>query len=82
MQYKTSKFNMNTTEDISNLLYGKIPPSSIGLEKAILGNIITEQNAYNKISDILKPETFYKNSHATIFRCIQDLFRNQNLLIY
>lgn len=66
---------MNTTEDISNLLYGKIPPSSIELEKAILGNIITEQNAYNKISDILKPETFYKDSHATIFRCIQDLFR-------
>lgn len=72
---RNTRGTRNNSDDMSAMIYGKIPPSAIELEKAILGHILTEQNAYNKISDILKSETFYKESHATIFRCIQDLFR-------
>lgn len=72
---RNTRFTRSNSDDVSAMIYGKIPPSAIDFEMSILGQILTEQNAFGKISDLLKPETFYKESHATIFRCIQDLFR-------
>lgn len=64
---RTTKFTRNKTEDISNLLYGKIPPQARELEEAVLGAILIEKDALNEVSAILKPEMFYVDAHATIF---------------
>jgi replicative DNA helicase len=64
----------NKTEDISHLLYGKVPPQARELEEAVLGAILIEKDSISYVSDILKPESFYVDAHATIFRAIQDLF--------
>ena len=37
---RTTRFTRNKTEDISNLLYGKIPPQARELEEAVLGSIL------------------------------------------
>ncbi len=71
---RTTRFTRNKTEDISNMLYGKIPPQARELEEAVLGAILIEKDAISYVSDILKPESFYVDAHATIFRCIQSLF--------
>ncbi len=71
---RTTRFTRNKTEDISNLLYGKIPPQARELEEAVLGAILIEKDAISYVSDILKPESFYVDAHATIFRAIQTLF--------
>lgn len=71
---RTTRFTRNKTEDISNLLYGKIPPQARELEEAVLGAILIEKDAISYVSDILKPESFYVDAHSTIFRAIQDLF--------
>lgn len=71
---RTTRFSRNKTEDISNLLYGKIPPQARELEEAVLGAILIEKDAISYVSDILKPESFYVDAHATIFRAIQGLF--------
>jgi replicative DNA helicase len=71
---RTTRFTRNKTEDISNMLYGKIPPQARELEEAVLGAILIEKDAISYVSDILKPESFYVDAHATIFRCIQNLF--------
>ena len=71
---RTTRFTRNKTEDISNLLYGKIPPQARELEEAVLGAILIEKDAISYVSDILKPESFYVDAHATIFRSIQNLF--------
>ncbi|MFN8297001.1 MAG: replicative DNA helicase [Chitinophagales bacterium] len=71
---RTTRFSRNKTEDISNLLYGKIPPQARELEEAVLGAILIEKDAISYVSDILKPESFYVDAHATIFRAIQNLF--------
>lgn len=54
---------------------GKIPPQATDLEEAVLGAMMLEKNALNDIIDILKPESFYRESHQKIFAAMQDLFQ-------
>jgi len=52
---------------------GKVPPQAIDMEEAVLGAIMLEKEAVITILDILKPESFYKDSHRKIFKAISDL---------
>jgi replicative DNA helicase len=71
---RTTRFTRNKTEDISNMLYGKIPPNSRELEEVILGSILIDRNCIITVASILKPESFYVDAHATIFSSILSLF--------
>jgi replicative DNA helicase len=53
---------------------GQIPPQSIDTEKAVIGALIVESGAYLKVSDMLNFQSFYLESHQTIFICIQEMF--------
>lgn len=60
---------------IQNNELGKIPPQATDLEEAVLGALMLEREAVNEVIDILKPESFYKESHQKIYTSIQDLFQ-------
>jgi len=47
---------------------GKVPPQAIELEEAVLGAIMVEKDAVVIVSEILKPECFYKETHQEIFK--------------
>jgi replicative DNA helicase len=53
--------------------YGKVPPQAIDMEEAVLGAIMLEKEAVITILDILKPASFYKESHQKIFKAVSDL---------
>lgn len=53
--------------------YGKLPPQALELEEAVLGAIMLEKDAYYIVSDILKPECFYKPAHQKIYESIMNL---------
>lgn len=53
---------------------GKIPPQAVELEEAVLGALMLEKDALTNVIDILKVESFYKDSHKSIFQAILDLF--------
>ena len=55
---------------------GKLQPQAVELEEAVLGALMLEKNAITIVSDILKPESFYKESHQQIFSVIKTLFSN------
>lgn len=57
--------------------FGKLPPQAPELEEAVLGAIMLEKDAYSLISEILKPECFYKVSHQKIFEAIMMLAVHQ-----
>lgn len=57
--------------------YGKLPPQAPELEEAVLGAIMLEADAYSMVSDILKPECFYKIAHQKIYEAIQNLAIHQ-----
>ncbi|MCB9033459.1 MAG: replicative DNA helicase [Chitinophagales bacterium] len=71
---KKTRLTRTKTDDISHLLYGKIPPQARDLEEAVLGAILIEKDAISYVSDVLKPESFYVDAHAKIYEAIQDLF--------
>lgn len=57
----------------ADFLFTKIPPQSKDLECAVLGAILIEKDAYPQVADILKPESFYVESHSIIFSIMQRL---------
>lgn len=62
------------------LEFAKIPPQAIDLEEAVLGAILLEKNAINEVSEILKPEYFYKPAHEVIYIAITKMHaKNQPL---
>lgn len=57
---------------------GKLPPQARDLEEAVLGALMLEKDALSMVIDILKPETFYVETHQRIFRSIQQLFQSSS----
>lgn len=70
-----SKTRTLVSQDLSDRL-GKVPPQAIDLEEAVLGALMLEKDALTNVIDILKPDTFYKDSHKEIYSSIVDLFNN------
>ena len=61
--------------DINSIIEGgKIQPQAVDLEEAVLGALMLEKNAITIISNILTPESFYKEAHIIIFSVIRELF--------
>jgi len=57
--------------------YGKLPPQAPELEEAVLGAIMLEKDAYSMVSEILKPDCFYKMAHQKIYEAIMTLALHQ-----
>ncbi len=54
----------------------KLPPQAIELEEAVLGALMIEKHAMTLIGEILSPDSFYKESHAIIYKVIRELANN------
>ncbi|MFM8362880.1 MAG: replicative DNA helicase [Haliscomenobacter sp.] len=61
-------------EDLSNFVFGKVPPQAIPLEEAVLGAVMLEKDALSVVLDILQPESFYLDAHQLIYRAMLELF--------
>jgi replicative DNA helicase len=56
--------------------YVKQPPQAVDVEKLVLGAMLLESNAVNKVIDILQPEYFYDPKHQAIFEAMVSLFKS------
>ena len=52
---------------------GHMPPQALDVEKAVLGALMIDADAFSVVSEILIPETFYDPRHQKIYRAIQTL---------
>ena len=57
----------------------RIVPMDIEAEQALLAALLTNNTAYEKISDFLKPEHFYDDINKKIFDAISKLIENNQL---
>jgi replicative DNA helicase len=48
----------------------KLPPHSVEAEQSVLGGLLLEATALDKITDLVQPDDFYRNEHRLIFRQI------------
>lgn len=76
----SQKFTPQKSSSGSYLEVGKLPPQAVDLEEAVLGAILLEKDALTSIIDVLKPETFYVETHQIIFRAIIRLFENSKAI--
>lgn len=68
-----SERKKNKSVDISTMIYGKVPPQATELERAVLGAIMIERDAYSNISEILHADCFYVDAHQRLFRAFKRL---------
>ena len=52
---------------------GRLQPQAPDIEKAVLGALMVEKDAYAKVSEILHPESFYEYRHQVIYEAVQHL---------
>lgn len=78
----SNKSNTATRDKIRNVLgkastnigLGKLPPQAVDLEEAVLGALMLEKDALTTVIDILKADSFYKETHQLIYEAILQLF--------
>jgi replicative DNA helicase len=51
----------------------KLPPQSVEAEQSVLGGILIENKAINKVMEILTVDDFYRDAHQRIFNALLDL---------
>jgi len=71
----TSKSRRIGVSELSQQL-GKMPPQAVEIEEVVLGALMLERDALSNVIDILHPESFYKESHQSIYQAIVDLFNH------
>lgn len=52
----------------------KLAPQSVEAEQSVLGGLMLDNNAWDKIADVVTEEDFYRRDHRLIFRAIEALF--------
>lgn len=57
---------------------GKVPPQAINLEEAVLGALMLDKDAVALIIDILRPASFYRESHQHVYKAICNLFEKSH----
>jgi replicative DNA helicase len=65
-------------EELSDFVFGKVPPQAIPLEEAVLGAIMLEKDALTVVLDILRPPSFYTDAHQLIYKAMMRLFEKSH----
>lgn len=62
----------------TQLVYGKVPPYDLDMEKNILGSLMMHKDAYDMVVEVLNKDCFYTDGHQHIFEAIQTLQKNNS----
>ena len=53
---------------------GKVPPQDIEAEQAVIGSMLTDQDAVSSAIETLKPEDFYREDNKQIYTAILNIY--------
>src|SRR5947199_8109419 len=54
----------------------KVPPHSMEAEQSVLGGLLLDNAASDKVGDVLTPDDFYSEAHRLLFNVVNDLIVN------
>ncbi|MEK7171147.1 MAG: replicative DNA helicase [Patescibacteria group bacterium] len=57
---------------------GKLPPQNLEAESAVLGAVLVNKEAMDKVADILISEDFYSQANQAIFRAVLRLYEKRS----
>ena len=55
----------------------KVPPQNLEAESSVLGGILLENEAINRVLEVLTSEDFYRESHCRIFLAMIELYNRK-----
>jgi replicative DNA helicase len=56
----------------------KLPPQNVEAEKSLLGSLLSDREAINKIADMIGPDDFYQRNHQLIWQAMFGLFERRD----
>jgi replicative DNA helicase len=51
----------------------RVPPQSLEAEESVLGGVLLENGALDRVVELLRPDDFYRGAHRKIFRAMLEL---------
>ena len=51
----------------------RLPPQNVEAEQSVLGSLLIDPEAILKVTSFLRPEDFYRETHALVYKAIVDL---------
>ena len=71
--------NNNRRESQSlDIAYGHVMPQAPEIEKAVLGALMIDKDAYLEVCNLLRPESFYEPRNQMAYEAIQQLSRDES----
>lgn len=71
--------NNNRRESQSlDIAYGHVMPQAPEIEKAVLGALMIDKDAYLEVCNLLRPESFYEPRNQMVYEAIQQLSRDES----
>ena len=64
---------LRTETSDPQLLALKVPPHSVEAEQSLLGGLLLDNQAFDKIADLVNADDFYRDDHRRLFRHIAKL---------
>jgi replicative DNA helicase len=61
-----------------DLTFAHVMPQAPDMEKAVLGALMIDKDAYLEVCDLLKPESFYEPRNQMVYEAIQQLNMEEN----
>jgi replicative DNA helicase len=58
----------------------KVPPHDLDVERSVLGAVLIDEDAIIKVSDYLKPDSFYDRAHRRIFAAMRELYEKREAI--
>lgn len=72
---RTTKTKKNLEEIVFN---GKLPPQALELEEAVLGAVMLEKRAIDKVYASITADTFYSDANKSVWEAIDALYVERN----
>ena len=63
---------------MSDFAYGHVMPQAPEIEKAVLGALMIDKDAYLEVCDLLRPESFYEPRNQMVYEAIQLLSADES----
>ncbi len=68
--------NVRDTKEARN----RVPPQNIEAEQSLLGGLLIDHEAINKVADIVGPADFYRDAHGKIYELVLNLYERNDAI--
>jgi replicative DNA helicase len=63
-----------STSSGKNSMVDRLPPFSLEAERGLLGSVFLDNNILHEVTQVLKPEDFYRESHQIIYSVMREMY--------